>query len=138
MQRSRFVLALVTIATLMALPAPSMAQKRQRDLITRDEILATPQVDRDLYEVIRHLRPHFLQLRPGVRTMGNSMPVEVSVYIDRKRDIGLEALKGIRPDLVEEVRYLDPSKAESEFGFAAAGGAVMVKLHRQPRDTLDR
>ena len=115
---------------LLGMPDVSIAQRRQRDVITREEIMASAHKDLDLYHVIRSVRPHFLQARPGVRSMGNSADPGIAVFVDRKRDIGLGALRSIRPAMVEEVRYLEPSKAESEFGFSASGGAVMVKLYK--------
>lgn len=130
------IMALTAAGALAAMPSPSMAQKKQRDVITREELLSTPRGDQNLYELIRFLRPHMLQARPGVRSMGGSNASGVSVYLDRKRDIGTDVLRTLRPDQVEEVRYMDPSKAESEFGFAAAGGAILVKLYKAPKDTL--
>lgn len=121
------------VAAMAAMPATSQAQKRQRDVITRAEIMASAHKELDLYQVVRSLRPHFLQPRPGVRTLGNSSIAPIAVYVDRKRDIGLEALRTIRPDLVEEVRYLDPSRSGNEFGVTASGGAVLVKLYKAPR-----
>ena len=129
------LIALVATGTLLAMPQPSQAQKRQRDVISRAELLDPKNGDQTLFEVIRRLRPHMLEARPGVRSLGGATTPGVSVYIDRKRDIGLDALRGLRPDMVEEVRYLDPAKAESEFGFAAGGGAVMVKLYKAPKDS---
>lgn len=128
----------LTTTSLLAMPTTSMAQKRQRDVISRAELVDPINGDQSLYEVIRRLRPHMLVARPGVRSLGGSNAPGVSVYVDRKRDIGLDALRALRPEMVEEIRYLEPAKAESEFGFAAGGGAVMVKLYKAPKDTLGR
>jgi hypothetical protein len=136
MMRFRMMLVALGITScLMTLPTQATAQKKQRDVITREELMSNTSGDRNLYEVIRQLRPHMLQARPGVRTLGGSNQVGLAVFIDRKRD-DIEVLRTLRPELVEEVRYFDPAKAESEFGFSAGGGAVMVKLYKPPRDTV--
>ena len=128
----------MAMAILSAMPSAASAQKKkQRDVITREELLSHGgSSDQNLYEVIRFLRPHMLQTRPGVRSLGGSNTMGVAVFLDRKRDTGLDVLRTLRPEQVEEVRYLDPAKAESEFGFSAGGGAVLVKLYKAPRDSL--
>lgn len=122
---------------LVALPASSLAQKRQRDVITREEIAASASKDLDLFQVIRNLRPHFLEPRPGVRTMGNASVAPVAIYVDRRRDSGIDALRSIPPSMVEEVRYLDPTKSADEFGITVNGGAVLVKLRKEPKQAGD-
>ena len=126
---------LLSAASLAIMPGQALAQKRQRDRITREEILSSAHRELDVYQVIRSLRPQFLEPPRGVRTLGGSSgPAPVAVYIDRKRDIGLEALRTLMARDVEEVRYLDPSRSESEFGPTASGGAVLVRLYRARRD----
>lgn len=129
------ITALVVAGMSLALtPRESLAQKRQRDRITREEILSSAHKDLDIYQVIRSLRAHFLEPRPGVRTLGGSYVEGVSVYIDGKRDTGLDALRTLMAKDVGEVRYLDPTRSENEFGPKAKGGAVVVKLYKAPRD----
>ena len=130
------VVGLLTAAALVALaPAESLAQKRNRDRITRQEILSSPHRDLDVYQVIRSLRPHFLSRPPGVRTLGGSYgPEPVAVYVDGVRETGVAALRTLAATRVEEVRYLDPTRSENEFGPRANGGALVVKLYKQPRD----
>jgi hypothetical protein len=139
MLTARVSYALILAGACLALaPASSEAQKRERDRITREEILASPLRERDLYEVIRGLRPHFVESprwRKGTRTLGNSQMVPVAVYVDEKKDSGLDALKLISPTAVDEVRYLEPTASSNRFGPTVSGGAVMVKLYKQPRVT---
>ncbi|HJU72186.1 MAG TPA: hypothetical protein VJ717_00460 [Gemmatimonadaceae bacterium] len=123
---------LVVVAAALVATAPAEAQKRQRDRISREEILESAHRTYDLYQVVRSLRPRFLEPPPGVRSFGNSSAAStpVAVYVDGKRDIGIEALKLIDPQRVEEVRYFDPERANAEFGQIAANGAIVVKLAR--------
>ena len=114
------------------LPAVSHAQKKERDRVKREEILAAGQGDQDLFLALRALRPRFLEPPPGVRTLGNSMQIPTAVVVDGKRMGGLETLQSIVASMVDEVRYLEPSKAGTEYGQMASGGAVVVKLYKGP------
>lgn len=104
-----------------------LAQKKQRDLITREEILNSAQKDKDLFQVIRALRPHFLLPPRGVRSTTSGSRVSVA-YVNGNKMGDLTVLRSILAVDVFEVRYLDPSKAENEFGIGHSGGAVLVQL----------
>jgi hypothetical protein len=108
-------------------PASGVAQKKQRDLITREEILNSGKKDQDIFQVIRALRPHFLLPPRGVRSsVGGPRPSVL--YVNGNRTGELAQLRNILAADVFEVKYLDPSKAENEFGIGHSGGAVMVTL----------
>lgn len=127
------LVVLMALASLALVPAQVEAQKRQRDRITREEILASPYKDQDLYQVIRNIRPHFLQAPRGVRSGGNSVINPIVVYVDGKKDTGIDALKLMAAREIEDVRYFEPSQSMSEFGPFANGGAVIVKRYKAPR-----
>lgn len=109
-------------------PDTAPAPKTQRDLILREELLASARSDLDLYQAIRSLRPHFLAPAPGVRRA--SSPSAIAVYLDGVRQAGVESLRSIGAGFVEEVRYLSPTASQNELGVTASGGAIMVKMHR--------
>jgi hypothetical protein len=134
MMAIRFGSAMLIAAGMLVLaPGISHAQKRQRDRITREEIMNSAHKDLDLFQVIRSLRPRFLEGNPGVRSFGNSSAAgtPIAVFVDGRRDTGLDALKSIDALKVEEVRYLDPDRSASEYGPAAAGGAILVKMVKE-------
>jgi hypothetical protein len=119
-------------------PAAAEAQnkpKRQRDLVTREEIMESAQREDDLLTALRSLRPRFLAPPTGIRTLGNSVQAPTIVVIDGKPMGNLETLQTIVASTVDEVRYLEPSKAGTEYGQQASGGAVVVKLWRAPKVT---
>ena len=120
-------LALVTAGFGLA-PAPAVAQKRERDKITREEILNSSQKERDLLVVIRGLRPHFVAPPRGVRSMGGGRPGPTVLYVNGNKMGDLSMLRQILATDVFEVRYMDPSKAENEFGIGHSGGAVLVTM----------
>jgi hypothetical protein len=125
----RFYRAILLVIAL-ALPQLAQAQKPSRDRITRDEIDHSAQKDADLYQVIRALRPHFLEVPKGVRSFGYSETAAVAVFIEKRQETGVEALKLVVPSTVEEVRYLSPSQSTNEYGNRANSGAVVVKLRK--------
>ena len=109
-------------------PPTAEAQKRDRDKITREEILNSGQKDRDLLVVVRGLRPHFVAPPRGVRSMAGGRAAPTALYVNGNKMGDLTMLRQIIATDVFEVRYMDPSKAENEFGIGHSGGAVLVTL----------
>jgi hypothetical protein len=134
--RSGLIAAMLAAGMLFCLPAQSLAQKKQRDKITRPEIEASAHRDLDLYQVVRALRPHFLEAPKGVRSLrGNSFDAGLTVFVDGKRETGMDALRLIAPLLVEEVRYMDPTQSATEYGPRVNGGALLIKMRKaEPAD----
>jgi hypothetical protein len=134
--------ALVVAAVSAALAPSAQAQKRNRDVISRQEILGSAHQDRDLYEAVRSLRPHFLAGPRGVRTLGGAPPAPTVLYVNGNKMGGLEGLRTIRAIDAEEIRYLEPGRAENEFGIGHSGGAILVKLAKpaqaEKADTANR
>jgi hypothetical protein len=141
----RMALLLLGAAT-VGVPGEALAQKKQRDLITREEVLASAQKDGDLHSAVRSLRPHFLQPPRGKRTMGMGrdaagayvqgdakMP-DALLYVNDSPVGDISGLKQLLAADVYEVRYLDPAKAAERFGVDAAGGAVLVTLIKGIKD----
>lgn len=122
-------------AWLGLVPRDAAAQKRQRDLITREELEHSIHHDKDLYRAVRALRPHFLERPRGTRSMGQTTMAPTVLYIDGTRQGDLDALRMILVTSVEEVQYLDPAKAQEQFGVTHSGGAVLVKLRPALRPT---
>lgn len=124
------------------------APKKERNRISREELVQAAERYTILYDAIRNLRPHFLQVNArGVRTTGigqgaagpGSMPAagtggsyaqdaKATVYVDGTRSGDPEILKNLSTSAVAEVRYLTPTEAENELGPRNEGGAILVKL----------
>lgn len=137
-------LALLVAAGWLAL-APSQAagqeqqeqkeKKKQRDVIARWEIEASPKRSGTIIELIKSLRPHFLEAPRGVRQTGvgdGSNRAGAIVYVDGSKAGDLDVLRTMAADGVEEVRYLNPSKAQADYSLAlGAGGIIEVKTTRK-------
>ena len=124
------LVALVAIAAVAFAPSGALAQKKQRDVIARDEILKSAQKDVDLYAAIQVLRPHFLRAPRGTRSLGGSYTSSLAVYIDKIRQPELDVLQQLKANTVAEVRYLDPSRSQNEYGITANGGAIIITLFK--------
>jgi hypothetical protein len=112
----------------MVVAAPVEAQKRQRDVIRNDEIMASPQKESDLLSAIRALRPQFLEPPKGTRSIAGTFINPIVVYFGPLRQPGVESLRNVMAYDAEEVRYLDPSQSENRYGITANGGAIVVKI----------
>lgn len=134
--RSSVLAAIAAAGMLTLAPGESLAQKKQRDKITREEINASAHRDLDLYQVVRGLRPQFLEPPKRVRSMrGNSFEAGLTVFVDGRRETGLDALRLMAPLSVEEVRYMDPTQSANEFGPRVNGGALLIKMRKaEPGD----
>lgn len=144
--RSIACVVLTVAAGFVALsPGRADAQKRSRDLIKREEIVASIREDQDLYTAIQRLRPHFVEAKG--RSMGGSQANPIRVYIDRSEQ-PFEALRNTLAWDIEEARYLAPSEAVGRYGGRASSGAIVLKLVKvkekkdstppAPKDTLAR
>jgi hypothetical protein len=118
---------LIAGATLLA--PPDLSAQKKRNLITREELQNSGQRDQDAYAAIRSLRPHFMAPPRGVRTMGGSAAAALVVYVDGMKT-DLQSLRTTPASEVVEVRYLEPAKAEEEYGITHSGGAIMVKTSK--------
>ena len=119
--------ALIVFGALVAVtPADGYAQKKQRDLITNEEIAASGQRDLDMLSAIKALRPAFLEMPKGQRSLGGGAIMPILVVVDGRRGEA-EALEQLRAIDAKEIRYLDPTKSQNEYGINANRGAIVVK-----------
>lgn len=118
-------------------PAEAEAQRRDRDVITREELVNSSQKNTDLYSAVRSLRSHMLQgPRGATRSIGGANSVTersaqappAVLYINGSRSGDITMMRSIQTMHVEEVRYLSPNAAGNQFGTGHEGGAILVKL----------
>jgi hypothetical protein len=128
MRKSRLPFFLVAVLAVGLAPRVLHGQTQKRDLLTKEEIMAPAMKDLDLLQIVRLLRPHFLRPPRGVRSMVNGPPAPIQLYVNDNPRAGLDDLKSIKPEEVEEIRYLEPSRAQDQYGITHSGGALLVKL----------
>lgn len=118
--------AALTLLSFFALAACGSAHagpggaRPSRDLITREEIAASPVAT--AYEAVERLRPEFLR---SIR--GGGPP---NVYVNDSSSGGIDILRSIRADNVDEIRYLDAVAANLRFGLNNTSGVILVQLSR--------
>ena len=99
------------LAFLAALPGTTQGQNSK------------PHYDRD----IQQLRPHFLRERTTGTMAEGSQRQPVQVCIDGVQNATrTAALRDIRPGLIIEIRYLNPSDATSRYGTGHMNGAILL------------
>ncbi|MEJ2186481.1 MAG: TonB-dependent receptor plug domain-containing protein [Gemmatimonadota bacterium] len=96
------------------------------NVITQEEIQKTPGAS-TAYDVVRLLRPQFLYRR-GVQSV--RQPVDPSagilVYVDGSRVGGVDELKSIPSDDVEEIRWVNARDATTMYGTDHGYGVIAV------------
>ena len=100
-------------------------EARDRNVLTGEEMERAAGDGADVHEAIAKLRPHFLRQR-AMTVSGKNMGI--AVYVGNTPYGGVEALKGLRPMAVRQVRYLTGSEATTLFGTGHAEGALVVTL----------
>ncbi len=157
--RSSIPLATVLLGLAVGLPATAAAQKPDRDLITREELQKAATRSPSLLQAVRTLRSQMVDTTRGssrgVRSMDVSAPGRTDggqstgrgtsrdtptptpvLYVDGQKIGHLTLMADILTAEVEEVRYLNPTRAAGELGLGHEGGAILVKMYKPPPPPL--
>lgn len=153
------MMGLLVVSGLVLFGSTAHAQdkkiKRERNRISREELVETAERFPDLYDAIRSLRAHFLAPNNrGMRTTGvgersagsssssggsygsggsNAAGAIAVVYLDGRKSGDPDAIKGLKTLDIEEVRYLTPNEAGQEYGLGHEGGAILIKTWQEKR-----
>lgn len=123
--------AVFTILAVIA-AKPAEAQRRDRNLITAEEI-AAEKSQSVLYEIVKVLRPQWFRTG-GARQMsgsGSSATTTVPIlYIDGVRMDAHQLMNSIPPDRVKEVKYLAARDAHLRYGMGHEAGVIEVTTTR--------
>jgi len=130
----------------------SASANRDRRVITTEEIEQAQSTD--AYQVVEKLRPEFLRRMSRPQTLGGgdrgrggtnrnpgggetppdpgySQPEPArtaAVFVDGTEMGGVEELQRLQSNLVEEIRYLSGSDAQTKYGPRFSAGVIEVKL----------
>jgi hypothetical protein len=107
-------------------PDGSARPSRDRSSLNLENMRAHP--GRNLYDVIRQERPHWLDIR-GPSTLGGG-PEDIVVYLDGLRMGGSSYLRDINADVVESLRYLTGPEAGNRFGLNHSNGAILITTRK--------
>lgn len=84
------------------------------------------------YELVRHLRPQWLQGR-GRESLRTSVEARPVVYVGSTRQGEVDILRSFSLGGIEELLYVDATTATTRYGSGHAGGVILVVL-REPAE----
>jgi hypothetical protein len=123
------------------LPSRPASTRRERDVISYEEIQDPAVRSRSVYEVVKVLRPQYFNDRGshGIPYSGSGgtdadkarLAVDpgqgrVHASIDAGKIISVDELKNMHANSVLEIRFLSPAQAMQKFGGAALEGPVIL------------
>jgi len=106
--------------------------KRDRNLISHEELSAPDLQAQSVLEVIRRLRPNFLNVRGAQSCLGTSCSKadiesgKVHASVDGNPVVSLSEISTMHVSNVIEIRYLDAGAAMQKFGGSAHEGPVIL------------
>lgn len=118
--------------------AGTRAERPGRDVLTTEQLRKSR--SGNVYEVIRSLRPEWLQTRgtgsmretPRGRSVGTSIQIDqeaiptIRAYLDDSLLGDAEELRSVDPGMVGEVRFLSAAQATQRYGAGHIHGAILV------------
>jgi hypothetical protein len=106
-------------------PPTAIKVTRQSDVITYPEIQATTDA-RDAYELVRRLRPQFLNVR-ATGSGGRTKAVDILVWVNGAERGSLQTLRTIPAHAVLEIRKLSAADAVTTYG-KDQNGVILVRV----------
>jgi hypothetical protein len=124
---NRRVLSLFA-ATFLALAACGMSgagtgSPGRGNVITSEQMIGVNA--QNAYDAVQKLRPAWLTTR-GPTSISNSEPDVASVFLGGNQIGTVEALRNLRPDDIQELRYYEASEAGARFGMGHSRGVIDV------------
>ncbi len=103
--------------------------RRERDVITKEEMTRANVGSQNVIEVVTNLRPSFLNVR-GLHNVaavgGDPEAGKVHASIDGNKLVSLDEVRNVVASTVKEIRYLNPAAAMQRFGGDAREGPVIL------------
>lgn len=102
--------------------AKGTSQRRDRDVITREEIAASP--EHSALNLIRTLRPGMLVDR-GKTSIAHQDP-GIVVFLNGQRYGDLSSLDALEVNSIQEIRFLSAAEAQQRYGMGYPQGVILV------------
>lgn len=115
---------LLCLLIVSACASTNSANRGSLDVVTRAEMDAVHAAD--AYALLQRLRPQFLRSRGSVsmRDSSDSYPV---VYLNNVRHGGLNSLRDILVNDIQEIRFIGAADATTRWGTGHASGVILVR-----------
>lgn len=116
-------LALTLYATSGCVSAGDPPAGRERSTITVEEIAAS--TANSVFELVERLRPEYLRVRGEVQNPAGSS--QGLVYVNGMRAGGFDILRSMRPQNVQEIRFLSAADATTRYGTGHTAGVIDIR-----------
>ena len=133
LRRSTLLVVILTAGVLTACSSATNTSSGNTrvDLLTREQIMSVSGVN-NLYEVVKRLRPRWLEPRGGDRSL--ALPTDIVVYQDQAFLGDVEVLGQLSPDMAYQLRWLDGATASATLpglGSRHVAGAIVLSTTPQ-------
>lgn len=114
--------ALLLLTACASAGANKSTERRDRNVITRDEIAQSP--EHSALTLIRTLRPGMLTDR-GKTSIAQQDP-GIMVFLDGQRYGDVSSLDAIEVGTIQEIRFLNAAQAQQRYGMGYPQGVILV------------
>jgi hypothetical protein len=124
MRANRLVIPalLLLLSACASAGSKSSTERRDRNVITRDEIASSP--EHSALNLIRSLRPGMLNER-GKTSIANADP-GIVIFLDGQRFGDISSLDAMEANTIQEIRYLSAAQAQARFGTGYPQGVILI------------
>ena len=100
--------------------------RRNRSVLTLEEIQAAKGIGWSAYDLVAQLRPEYLKSR-GTSSLRDLRPATATVYLDGVRYGNIDTLRTMGGDQIQRIEYINAADATTRYGTDHVGGALLIK-----------
>ena len=100
--------------------------RRNRSVLTLEEIQAAKGIGWSAYDLVAQLRPEYLRSR-GTSSLRDLRPATATVYLDGVRYGNIDTLRTMSGDQIQRIEYINAADATTRYGTDHVGGALLIK-----------
>ena len=100
--------------------------RRNRSVLTLEEIQAAKGIGWSAYDLVAQLRPEYLRSR-GTSSLRDLRPATATVYLDGVRYGNIDTLRTMGGDQIQRIEYINSADATTRYGTDHVGGALLIK-----------
>ena len=126
MRFTPFISCLIIVALTACATTNSKTTHSRHNMIQLEQI--REQTASDAYDLIRTLRPHWLQSRRHRSTHFNKTAPYATVYVNNSRHGDIDSLRDIPAEQIKEIRFINSNEAAIRFGPNFSGGAILISI----------
>ena len=117
---------LIVVALTACATTNSKTPHGRHNMIQLEQIREQPATD--AYNLIRTLRPVWLQSRSVWSAHFNNTAPYATVYVNDSRYGDIDSLRSIAAELIKEIHFMNASEAAIRLGLNSSGGAILISI----------